>query len=237
MKKNILKAIIFSFALCITIVSEAQIEKGMKVLTGSLSFSTNTANRFDTLSNLTNKSSRIEFNPSIGFLVSDKICIGINVPLDYSFGTNKTTQNYSTFDLNQSRENNSFGYGIAPYVRYYIKITDKFYGYLNGSVRFGLRNSYTKTETTETYPLNPLSNNYSNVESKYMYYDYSARVNFGLMYFISNKLALEASLASIGYGGNGYKNKDKSYNYEKQSGFYTSLAPSNINLGLSYYFR
>ena len=240
MKKTILKSIIFAFSLCITFYSEAQIEKGMKVLTGSLSFNTSTDKRLDTLSNSNNKNSTIRFSPSIGFFVSDKFCVGAAVPLNYSFGTNISNYNNTMFSNNQSSKSQTFGYGITPYVRYYMKITDKFYGYLNGSINFGLSNRSVKTESTYTDLIGTymVTNSYSNKESKSMYYNYSANVNFGLMYFISPKLALEASLAGIGYSGSDTKDKDKSYdNYQKQSGLSASIAPNNINFGLSYFFK
>ncbi len=238
MKKTILKVIIFSFALCLTVVSNAQIEKGMKVVTGTISYQNNNSKTQDSINYQDSKSHTIGLSPKIGLFLSDNFCIGIAVPLKYSSGNNNYTYEYPTSNNKLSFKTHTFNYAVSPYATYYKKIADKFYGYISGSVSFGLQNSNNKRVFSYTDYLSPINNSSSIIKTNSYGYNYSANLNFGLTYFISPKVAIEASLGSVGYTGSSTSTKDKSYeNYIKNSGFYSSIVTNGLGLGLSYYFK
>ncbi len=215
MKNCLLKTIcLVPFLFCIMITSEAQIEKGMKVLTGAVSYnyyknsSTNTPPTKNT-------SSGFSINPQIGFLLNDKFCIGISVPFSNSYAT------YNN-GFSPALKTNFTSYGLAPYARYYKGLSDKFYFFANASIGFGLTNASSKNTAGLAY--------------KGSGYYYSSGLNFGLLYFISPKVALETTLAGVNYYHSGYK-VNLYPTVDRSSEFSARLMPNGLSLGLSYYFK
>ncbi len=213
MKKIILKTSVCLFLFCIVFSSKAQIEKGMKVLSGSASFYNSSSNSTSTFNKY--KRTSIDGAPQMGFFISNKFCIGLSIPLNFYLQTSGISKPYSSYRAKE------FQYGVAPYVRYYKSFSDKFYCFVNASTGVGFRNMDIKG---------------NNPEVKLTGYSYSAGAGFGLLYFVSSKLSIETTLAGISY--NHYSNKTSNTSGSGMShDFSASIAPSRLSLGLSYYFK
>lgn len=216
MKKLLFKIGLVLFLFCLKISSEAQIEKGMKVLTGNISYDYSSW-RSDIDPALKFRTSTFSINPQIGFLISDKFCIGISAPFSH-YSRADNNGGVPTGDFTSNR----ITYGIAPYARYYKNIADKFYCFANASIGFGFENTSTK--------------NTSGIVNRGSGYYYSSGLNLGLLYFISPKLAIETTLAGINYEHSQY-NGALYTNFNKSTKFSADLMPNGLSLGVSYYFR
>ena len=226
MRKSILITSVCLSLFCIVFSSEAQIEKGMKVLGGSVSFSNSNSKQKDSLSGQSNKGFGFIVNPQIGVFVSNKVCLGVSG----FFGYDKWNYSNYYYSNSNSLKGHSMSYGLSPYVKYFKKFGDNFYGYARGYASFGLQNGYTKSATNTFVP--------TPSESRTTGYNYSAGVGFGLTYFVTPKLALDVSLANFGYNHSSNSLKDKSYDtYNKSSGFFSRVGLNGIGLGLNYYFK
>jgi outer membrane protein len=215
MKNYLLKTCLILFLFCITITSQAQIEKGMKVLTVNSSY--DYTHWGSNNSGIEYKSNTFSVSPQIGFLINNKFCIGTSVSF-FNYSRNENNGGFPS----SSFKSNILSYGLAPYARYYKSISDKFYCFANASVGFGFNNA--------------MSRNSSGFVNRGSGYYYSSGLNFGLLYFISSKLALETSLAGINY--NHSSNEGALYNnFNKSTELTARLMPMGLSLGVSYYFR
>lgn len=174
----------------------AQFEKGRVLAGGGISFSTNT-NKTKTDAATTTDSKTTSFNlmPKGGYFFMDNVAGGVG--LDWIFRSTKseTTDN----------KNNSFGFVISPFVRYYLKPGVFF----QGAYGIGPANDKQKAGSTT-------------VTTKYTSSNWS--LGAGYAYFLNDHVAVEPL---IGYGSlaNKYKSPDAKY---KSSGLF-------INIGLQIY--
>jgi len=160
----------------------------MKRLGGNLGFGSGSSANKDSLSITKSSNTSISVSPSIGYFLSDKVCLGLEIP--FEFRQNSSTYSYATAASPSNRKEISFSYGAMPYLRYYMNFTDKLYGYFNLKAGFGIQNSKV---TRSDFASSPIRKN--------TYYNYSSGLDFGLMYFVSPKLAIETSIVGLNYYG------------------------------------
>lgn len=99
-KKILYLTILFS---CFT---QAQITKGNWMIGGYANFSSSKSEYNSTNGSNSNSSgSGLQFSPTIGYFLIDKLVIGLSPSFSYS---------------NPSSGDNVFGYGIGPFTRYYL---------------------------------------------------------------------------------------------------------------------
>lgn len=208
-------------ALCaIAFTTNAQTEKGRKLLGGSIGFVTQ-----KTESSSKHSSTNLNAGSQIGLFVANNLVIGTSLNYSYS-KTKPVISNYfdgSNYYVSSISGNLSNSYGITPYVRYYVNIIEKlkFYGQLNIGANFGTQQtidaqSNTKTKTND-------------------FQLYSTSINPGLAFFATKKLAIELSFPLIGYM---YQNYDEVDSNPVKSTFsaFSFAASTSPSVGINFHF-
>ncbi|CDS92185.1 hypothetical protein FM120_35880 [Sphingobacterium faecium PCAi_F2.5] len=157
----------------LTFASQAQ-EFGFKktdfIVEGNLS--ANTTNNKET----EKKTSTFNFNPSVGYFVSDKVAVG----LDFNIGNSKNTDYSATADTYV--KNNNFG--IGAYGRYYfLDLSPRFKTYAQlsaGYNQFGgeINNGTTTTDIAKTK-------------------GFGAGAGLGVNYFVTENIAINFGLTNL----------------------------------------
>jgi hypothetical protein len=163
-----------SFILLCTITANAQVTKGNWMVGGSGNFtsykSTFQSNNIEVI----NTGNGFNISPNLGYFVVDNFAVGTTVGFNFS---NPSGAN-----------NNSHGYGISPFVRYYFRNSEKIINpFLQTSYGFGR----SKSEIGD-----------SNKTSGYS-------IKAGSAIFFNSSVALELSL---NYISSKYNNPDTTYN-------------------------
>jgi hypothetical protein len=96
---------LFSF-----LTSNAQITKGNWMVGGTGNFSSYESTYKSNGNEITNKGIGINISPKIGYFLADKFVIGTSLSIGYT---------------KPKESDNSFGYGIGPYARYYFLNVDR----------------------------------------------------------------------------------------------------------------
>lgn len=153
-------------------------------------------------SRMNTESSDVNLLPTIGYMISDKVALGCSFGYDhYKYNTEQ-----NSVETAYSREYIT----ISPYVQFYNPIAENFLFYIQLSIgtKFGL-----KGDTD-----NP----------SYTFYGGGSA---GLMYFISKKISLELSIASINYSYRSDKdNNEKAHSFALQNDL------TRLPISLKYYF-
>lgn len=197
--KNLTITIVLTSVLCIN--GFAQLQQGKKFVGGTLSFYR--------LDNSGNKTTNLEIGPSLGFMISDHLSLG--VMLDYSGQVVKG----STFRQSQ----NQFKLGI--FSRQYFLLGDQFAIYLQENL-----NGSTGTEkyTDNNQP-----------ERKYNLSGFSIAAGPGIIFFPVLKLGLEAGIGSLGYDHQ--KRKDADSGSSDSTNIYgLHFNMNSFTFGVRYYF-
>lgn len=229
MKKVVLNLI----AILIFTTCYSQTEKGKNFIGGQISISGNTTSNHDTLYKYDMNSFGFQFNPGFGHLIKNNFAVGC----DLKFGISNETQKNEYSNQSPSkidRKTNSMSCGIGGYARYYKKIIDKFFFYVNGEVSY-------------TYQINKLV--YSSNDPNYVFPSYnpanqkvqsniiSLSINPGLVYFVTSKLGIQAAFGNIYYINSSSKNISVSFDNHKNADNYgINLNISTLSLGLNYFF-
>lgn len=150
------------------------------------------------------ETSSFQLTPRAGFFLSDNTSIG--VILGYSSQKNETGITEQKTDL--------FQFGV--YSRFYKPVVDKLFFFLEPSILFGTGN----IETTGT---NDRDNN-----------TFSIAVRPGLNYFLSDKLAMEASVGSLFYNRTKIEGGGSSV---ETDAFGLNFNLSAFNIGASFFLR
>lgn len=145
--------------------SNGQITKGNWLVGGSGSFNSTTAEGNSNGITTTSKGSSIQINPNVGYFVSDKFAVGLNP--------------YVSFGNPEGSNNNSFGFGIGPFARYYFLKADKsinVFSHIGYNYGKGYRNSESVND----------SNNFVVKAGPVLYFNDSVGLELTLDYNISN---------------------------------------------------
>lgn len=132
----------------------AQITKSNWMVGGDATFLSNKTDYGTSVS----KTTSFSINPNIGYFIIDKLAVGASVKLAYIFESNANTSN------------NSFNYGIGPFVRYYFLETEK------------PLNIFSEV----SYNIERINNIDSKIDS--------FKIKAGAVYFLNNSVGIEVAL-------------------------------------------
>ncbi len=120
-----------------TINTNAQITKGNWMVGGNGNFSSYENKYQNNGTEVSNKGIGINISPNLGYFIADKLVAGAN----FNFGYTKP-QGYD----------NSFGYGIGPFIRYYFLKEDKLINLLaQANYSFGVNKSGDNKSESDGY--------------------------------------------------------------------------------------
>jgi len=153
--------------------------------------------------------------PKVGYFISDKISVGLN--LGFS-SYNRKVENSGT-----TTKNTNLSYGGGIFARYYVLPTEKFGFFFEAGADLMAGSSKTDIGGVETDGPNTLNIN--------------AGFTPGIVFYVSNRVALEANYGFLGY--NTYSEKDDSGTQEVKStdnSFGLDVNPGTFELGVSVLF-
>ncbi|MBK9458450.1 MAG: hypothetical protein IPN94_03195 [Sphingobacteriales bacterium] len=197
----------------------AQIQKGIVRLGGTFiaDYSDNTINNrgLQLFSLSTAPSIYFNITPNVGVFISNKWLVGGSIGYDY----------YKDFRIQGKHYLNKIS--LSADARYHKKITEQFWGFINISASSSYSNEYV--EFTDDTGIVTVRN-----------YEIVAIAVFaspGLLYFINNRVSVEATLGSLGYR-HYYSPKIITINPFRKDNDYAGLNVSGslLNLGINYYF-
>lgn len=215
--------------LLLSMQSFAQLNKGRIVINGNANyFKSNTDGAlFDNIQNYKGANSITNTNLNVGYFVSNNFAVGIKGSFSTTRGSYATV--YNTGSRN-SQKNKSLFFSSGVFVRY---------NHVLGSSKFALflqlDNSYNwgngRSETIDT-PINfPEYVSVNMNKSK----GYSANLAPGVMYFINDKLSVEASLGSLYFSSTVTTDHPSETITNKSTGVSANFSASTFYLGLSFY--
>ncbi|HEY0046101.1 MAG TPA: OmpA family protein [Flavobacterium sp.] len=160
---------------------------------GQLNFSSNNETAtFDGEDLNEEKQSSFNFSPKVGFFVSDKFAVGLQV----NIGSGKSETTDFTTDPNVVVEESSSSFGAGAFARYYfLNLGERFKTYTELGVGFGsTKNEVGSTETGKDTNLN-------------------IGIDLGINYFVTPNMAISFGLADI-LSFNSVKSEDASGDFE-----------------------
>lgn len=126
---NFSRAILCTCVLvCISLLSQAQTEKGKFIMGGSSSFDFSSSKskwKTDNADGEDGKSSTMEFSPQVGYFVIDNLALGVELPVNISSQTDEDDDKFTTTTI-----------AVAPFARIYFG-EGKAKPYLQGAVGVG----------------------------------------------------------------------------------------------------
>ncbi len=227
------KTIILSMVLAATSFLSAQTSKGSMMLGGSLSFNSGKDESTDInggTSMVTDETKirDLNFTPSFGYFVADKLAVGLVFSLASNSMTT-TVPNATGFSKKEEKQVLS-GAAFGLFLRKYLMTNEKFGFY--GQASF-VRGSY---KVEETYTLANGNSTKDLAKGPATIADLSA----GIVYFPSKRIGLHAGFGGLGWSKISITSSEStspnaSSNFES-SGFNFNLNSASINFGFSYFF-
>jgi hypothetical protein len=199
-----MKKLIVVIAVCMPLFTFAQIQKGGSFLSGGFGFNSNSPE--NPQPGATKHFSRFDINAMYGFLIGDTWAIGVTP----SYQTQ--TQTFS-----DESKNHSNTFGIGPFIRKYFACGDKFYFHLDGIYSHSQQKDFSETSTGDNGPTTKSSTNAFSIVP-------------GASYFITEKVALTATLGRLSYS------KIKAANDNNSSAFDFNFSITSFSLGAAVYF-
>ena len=201
-----MKILVACFMAMLALSAFGQIEKGKSFITGGLGVGVSNIDNGGTLDD--HKASNYNFNAQYGYLIADNWAIGVGA----SFQGNK--QKYDTYSNHLTNASGNV------FVRKYFPLGDKFY--LNADLTFygGRTRSYSESNngTKSGDTKNP---------------SLGISIGPGASYFITDRVALTASLGGISYGQSKYKTQTEN---NSNSSFGFNFGIDSIILGAALFF-
>jgi outer membrane protein len=168
----------------IAAISQAQLAAGQIAIGGSLGFTAESStNKTGAVTVDGPKTTSFNIMPSVGYLVTDKIEIGLGI--GYAMTSREET-------LNNNKDVRKFStsvFAIMPYARYYMMMAGNvgFFGQAGISFASG-------TAKTEITPQGgPTTSTSSDISA------FGLGVSPGIIYFMNDKIAIEAAWGALGY--------------------------------------
>jgi outer membrane protein len=200
------RAIFVSVILCLFLHSYAQPAAGKIFAGGNISVQTSTnKDKNGGTTEVNNKTFSYSVGPFAGYFLSDKIAVGLG--LDIGGYVNKYPNSFND-------KSTSFGVGINPFARYYLL-----------GENMGL---FLEADITAGFGKNKMFA--GDVSTSRNYNSFGTSVTPGFYYYISPKLAVEATIGSIGYSYYSWETGSDTKTID--SGFRFSLT-SAISLGFT----
>lgn len=192
--------------------------KGNIMLEGNLGFSSGTTtNSVSGVDTNETKGSSLDFNPKVGYFLSDKVALGIEL------GIGSTKSEVTTFGPTVTNENKSNSFDGGVFARYYfLNLGERFKTYAEAGLGFG-------SEKFET----------NGVETrKDSSIDFG--VDLGINYFLTNRFAINFGLTNL-LGFSSSKSEFPSGAETNSNGFNGNLNVFNnffdtAQFGLTYKF-
>ena len=194
--------------LALGLSASAQPVAGKFFAGGSLSISASTdKSKIDGTTTTDNTNFQFGLNPLAGYFLSDRIAVGLGLGLNTSV---------TKYPDNIPDKSTTATFYIEPFGRYYL-ISGKAGLFAQASISMGVGNTKVHYEN-------------ASVETNHLSLD--AGVSPGLYYYLTERLALEATIGWIGFETqvDKYSNDNK----DISSGFEMSLHPSYFTLGLTF---
>lgn len=229
-----MKKIAFAI-LAITLTNSyyAQLSKGTFMPGAGINYYYDSTSNHDTTNKnySSNKISSLNLHMKFGYFITNKIVIGIIG--GYRKYSGKSTSEYTSSNrvTNSSKQISNTVY-TGLFLRSY-KITNNgkfgFFGQLTSVYGIGktLENSKYTNDGIIT-----LNNEYHKTSNSF-----DVNLSAGVVYFVHDKIGIEASFGAIGYNRQSNKSYDKSKQtgYGNETGFYTNFSMNSIQLGVNYY--
>lgn len=149
------------------------------------------------------KTTQFSFSPKVGYFVTSNVAVGLQLGI----GSGKT--DYGTYEVKET------SFSIGAFGRYYFTPANKFSMFLN----LGFNIEGSKTDDG------------SPVDEKYK--GFNAGFAPGFNYFITNRLALEASVGVLGFRST----KPDVDDADATTNFDFGVGLNDINFGLVYKFK
>jgi|GEM_PF-1210149 len=230
-----MKKIIYILGIvCFVTQVNAQVQKGTVMIGGNIGiYGTDhqdnyNASSFSALN--TNKDFSLILKPQIGWFVSDRTQVGIA----FEYAHNYTRQNLAFAgqdNVNISKRNL---YTLNPYLTRYIHLTDKLYltGSFNAMIGIGKGQNEQTTSSTQ--------NGTMTIQSKSDIVNLEANFAPGITYFLSQSLAINASIGRLyySYDQNKYnqKNSNGEYPKNKDKDYGLDISAKSLSFGMNYFF-
>jgi hypothetical protein len=227
------KIVLISMAILTIMTCYSQTEKGKKFIGGQFNLSGNTNSYLDTLYKYDNNSFGFQIDPGFGFLIINNFAIGC----DIKFGISDITQNIeypSQIHSKSTIKSTSISYGVGGFARYYKKIVDRFFIFVNGDVSYMYQEQKLKYSNNDPNYIYPASNP---ANQKVQVNNISVVISPGLVYFVTSKLGVQFVFGNIHYTNSTSKNKSLLYdNHNNANNYGININLSTLYLGLNYYF-
>ncbi|MNK03559.1 hypothetical protein D3C87_214080 [compost metagenome] len=170
--------LVFAALLCLfTIQANAQTEKGKVMLGGYASFNTY---KFEGQS--AQKSNYFSTSLRSAYFINDNLAIGIGLLYNYYKDTQSDLNDQTPLSRQTSRS-----YGLAPFVRYYFNINEKFKIFNELAINGNIGKSKYNNETSPFF------------SSENKFKQFGANIKPGLAYFPIKKIAIEFSFPMLSY--------------------------------------
>ena len=218
-----MKKLLITGAVALFSVSNAQIVKGTKYLSGQVGYYHNEKNEFDTK----RKDDVIRILPTAGYFVGTNLAVGLGIGYK-SAVTKYVVGNAGVGNVVDIKDTDN-AFVVSPFVRKYWTLSDKLFifGQLQVPLEFGkeklVSNSDVWMGDPELAPSFSRKNNYTNV---------GVNIRPGLDYFITKNWSIEATIGEFGY--NTYKRDIDGARRADDYKFGISL--TSVTFGVKYIF-
>lgn len=197
--------------------AHAQTEKGKMLVGGSLSFRGTSSENIDSLSTSEYSNSYLNFNPKIGYFISDNFALGLGI--NFGFYNTNSDQNDKNVKTHSETQNKNFGFGI--FSKNYFDISSNIKCYILSELQYiQFKDEYS-----------------NNTSIEYTENIYRFSVSPGVSYFINSHFAIEANLGLLFYENSKStkSNQTSPYSYTKNN-YGINLSTSSFSLGVNYHF-
>lgn len=199
----------------------AQLQKGNKILGGTLSFSTSTSNSGDIgVFGEDTKTKSFVNNPTLGFFVSDRTVVGLVFNISsYSQEANRLSGGTSEYNSDQ--------FGFGPFVRRYFPVKEwvAFYGQADLGYSFGeVEQTYSPYNTELGYKFKNKALNLS--------------TSLGLAFFPTKWMSVDLAINPLSYTHQITQTTQGSINSEnKSNNFNFNLNTQSFFIGAHFFFN
>jgi hypothetical protein len=219
-----LKLVITIALSAFTLSTIAQTEKGTFLLGGSISYASST-NKVEHTSDYS-KSHAYTISPKMGYFIENNFAIGTKLQFSRNknrYSTSVTVdQNGSQRLIDQGTETNT--YGISPFARYYVNITEQLKFYAEFEMSF------------ERAKAKRLSNDGDFLAPYFRYTIYRPALSPGLVLFPSKKWAIEFSFPLLSFESRDYTEALNGGQKANTNAFNFGLNTFTPQIGINYHF-
>jgi len=189
-----MKKILFVLIVFAALSANAQIGGGLIFLSGSLGLNSSGSSNIHTNGGTTVANEGVsvlgfEFSPKAGYMLTKNIGAGLGISYDFMKTTTPDDFDNGTDLFDQVEKDGMFA--LAPFGRYYMGLSEKFYLYGELSFPIGFGNH-------KELMWNNDQTNVIDSDIKYNSQSIGTALGFGANYFLNNKIALEARFNALG---------------------------------------